>query len=550
MPFSKSLNAVLCRYFSSLPRQPSFSKIPSKSRPQAIREAQQALTDYLHSTRSLPFAYAEHISKYSLVSLSNLIANIDFSVSDFSRSVRKFLRYHPINEFEFFYESIGIDYNEVRGLLPTKKFFFSEDGSVLSAAYALAGFGFPWNKLGILYKEESSIFSRGSEELSSRLHGFKKHGFSNISVIGICMAFPYVLSGEWLEEIDALFDDMKKFFIDFGMGSCIEGNVDAWYEICMKIRVFYGLGFEKGKLGDMVGKSKSIFVDYPVNVFVQKAKFFCRFGVRNEDVGLLLLQRPEIWNYDMEKPLISVKGFLKHFGFSDAELIAIAHKYSHVLGRNKMTNLPHVMRAMDLQVWFFNKIKDGDHHLIASYAMREPDEDLDKEFDDCLERIRHSRTPTHTMYKVNFVLGIGFGENALTAKVLDHLHGTSSELQERFDCLLRLGIPFSDLCMMIRMMPKILNQKPEILEQKVNFLCQDIGSSLGELNIFPAYLCFNLENRIKPRYRFHMWLTDRGLCAQKYSIASIVATSEKNFIARIYGIHPAALKHWFECFSC
>lgn len=98
------------------------------------------------------------------------------------------------------------------------------------------------------------------------------------------------------------------------------------------------------------------------------------------------------------------------------------------------------------------------------------------------------------------------------------------------------------------MMPKILNQKPEILEQKVNFLCQDIGSSLGELNIFPAYLCFNLENRIKPRYRFHMWLTDRG--AQKYSIASIVATSEKNFIARIYGIHPAALKHWFECFSC
>ncbi|KAF2315419.1 hypothetical protein GH714_039158 [Hevea brasiliensis] len=320
---------MLCRYFSSLPGLRNLSKIPSKYRPKAIREAQQALTDYLHSTRLLPFAYAEHISKNSLVSLSNLIASIDFSASD---------------------------------------------------------------------------FSRGSEELSSRLDGFREYGFSNISVIGICLAFPYVLSGELVGEIDALFDDMKRFFLDFDMGSCVEGNVDAWYEICMKIRVFYDLGFEKGKLGDLIGKSKSIFVDYPVKVFVQKAEFFGRFGVRNEDVGLLLIQRPEIWNYDMEKPLISVKGLLKHFGFSDEEVIVIAHKYPHVLGRNKMANLPHVMRAMDLHVWFFNKIKDGNHQLIASYAMRDPDEDLDKEFSDSLERIRVSRTPTHTMYKVDFCL--------------------------------------------------------------------------------------------------------------------------------------------------
>jgi len=29
---------------------------------------------------------------------------------------------------------------------------------VLEAACALSGFGFPWNKLGRLYKEESSVF--------------------------------------------------------------------------------------------------------------------------------------------------------------------------------------------------------------------------------------------------------------------------------------------------------------------------------------------------------------------------------------------------------
>lgn len=153
------------------------------------------------------------------------------------------------------------------------------------------------------------------------------------------------------------------------------------------------------------------------------------------------------------------------------------------------------------------------------------------------------------MNKLKFLHGIGYGENILTMKVLSSLHGTDQELQERFDCLLRMGIEFSRLCLMIRTAPKILNQKSEILEQKVNFLCWEIGSSLQYLDIFPAFLCFDLEKRMKPRYRFHMWLKKKGLCSRDYSIASIMATSEKNFVARIFGFHPAAPKHWFESFS-
>ena len=107
--------------------------------------------------------------------------------------MQKFLCCHPINEFEFFYESIGIDYSEVRDFLPKNKFFLYKDRSILNAAYALATFGFPWNTLGTLYKEESLIFSRDPDELKSRLCGFKKYGFNNTLVIGICLAFPHVL---------------------------------------------------------------------------------------------------------------------------------------------------------------------------------------------------------------------------------------------------------------------------------------------------------------------------------------------------------------------
>ncbi|GMY23332.1 transcription termination factor MTEF18, mitochondrial [Fagus crenata] len=552
MPISKSLFTILTRHFSTtrnLSKLPKLPNIPCKYRPQAIEEAQKALTEYLHTTRYLPFTYAEHIAKNSLFSVSILIAKLDFSINDFSRTFQRFLRYHPINEFEFFFESIGLDYSEVNGFLPANKFFFDEDVSILNAACALSAFGFPWNKLGKLYKEEVSIFSKSSEELTHRLCGFKEYGLSNTSVIGICLAFPHVLCGEGElgGEINALFDDLKRVFVDFDLASSIEGNVDAWYEVCRKIRIFYDLGCEKGTVGELMGRNKHVFIEYPEEVLAQKAKYFRRFGIeKEEDVGLLLLESPEILSLDLETPVISVLGFLKYFELNMKELSLVSQTYPYVLGRNKMANLPHVMRALNLHEWFFNKIKNGNHQLLANYVLSDPEEGLDREFRAGLEKIQYSRTPIHNMSKLNFLHGIGFGENALTMKVLSLLHGTSKELQERFDCLLRVGVEFSKLCMMIKTTPKVINQKPETIEKKVNFLCQEMGSSLQYLEIFPAFLCFDLENRIKHRYRFHEWLTEKGFCTRPYSIASIIATSEKNFVARLYGIHPDAPKKWSE----
>ncbi|KAE8702020.1 hypothetical protein F3Y22_tig00110503pilonHSYRG00559 [Hibiscus syriacus] len=107
-------------------------------------------------------------------------------------------------------------------------------------------------------------------------------------------------------------------------------------------------------------------------------------------------------------------------------------------------------------------------------------------------------------------------------KVLCHVHGTSVELQEKFDSLLGMGITFSKLCKIVQTTPKVLNQSPETIGRKRNFLRYEMGVSLDYLHIFPAFLCFNLEKRIKPRYRFHKWLTENDLCARNYSIASIV----------------------------
>ncbi|XP_010275376.1 PREDICTED: transcription termination factor MTEF18, mitochondrial [Nelumbo nucifera] len=549
---SSSFCNFVSRHFSSLPKLRQLRRIPSRYRSRAILQAQQVLTDYLHSTRSLSFDHAENISKNSLFSLSELISKVEFSPSNFFRNFQRFLRYHPINEIEFFFESIGVPPSEINGFLPSHEFFLSEEGNILKIAGALSVCGFPWNKLGTLYKEEISIFSRSPEALTAQLREFRAVGFDSIAVSGICLAFPFVLSGndELSGEIDALFDDLKRVFLDFGLASSVEWSTDAWYEICKKIRVFYDIGCERGKMGELFGRRKNIFLEHTEGVLVQKVDYFCRFSVRREDVGLLLLQYPEILHYDLESPVISALDFLKHIGLSSEKLNSIAEQYPYVLGKNRLANVPHLMRAVNLHQWFFNKIMNGDHHLLINFVASDPDEDLEKEFKDSLARFLTPKAQNLTIGKLNFLLGIGFGENLTTIKALSRIHGSRAELQERFDCLLRLGVEFTKLCKMVNRWPKILNQNPDVIEQKVNFLCNDIGSSLQTLNAFPGYLCFDLENRIKPRFRIHMWLKQMGLVTKNYSIASIIADSEKKFIARLFNIHPAAPKQWLECFSC
>ncbi|MED6171380.1 hypothetical protein PIB30_040155 [Stylosanthes scabra] len=528
----------------------SKSKIPSRYKSLALSQAQKILTDYLHSTRSIPYAFADQIAANSHSSLSNLISKVRFSAPSFSRTLIRFLRYNPINEFEFFFESIGINYTQVPNLLQPHKFFFSEDGSLLDAASVLYEFGFPWDKLGLLYVERCSVFRCSVHELKGMLCDLKSYGFCNVQVIGICLAFPFVFGergGVLDAEIDRLLADLRLVFLDFDLAGCVEGNADSWYEVCRKIRVFYYLNGEKYKMGELIGRNKNVILEHGEEELVLKTVYFSRFGVKKEEVAHLILHDSELLNLDLETPVISVLKLLTHFGLSSEDLKDVRQNYAHALGTIKMVNLPNVMRALGLSKWFFNRIKDEKHQLLVTYVTNFPNEDQDKGYQDGLKAIGATRTAVHTMNKLNFLHSLGFGENALTLAVLTYLNGTSSELEERFNCLLHLGIEFTKLCKIVVMRPKVLSQHPKITEKKIKFLCQEMGSSLELLDTFPGFLCFDLENRIKPRYRFHMWIKEK-CCVKKFSMATLIATSEKNFISHAFRIHPAAPKHWLEQF--
>lgn len=292
-------------------------RIPTLVRDRVIIEAQDALTEYLHSTRCISFTHAEHISKNSPSSLSSLLSKFRFSMYNVSKNLHRFLRYHPINEYEFFFESIGLPPPEIPDFLPPNQFFLSEDdGNLLPAVQALIEFGFPWTKLGTIYKEEVLVFSESPGKLKAQLLWFESLGFDRELVIGICLAFPFVLcrNSELDGEVDALFVVLKRIFYDFSLVDCVVGSLDVCHEICRKIKIFYKLGCEKGKMGELIGRNCQTLIEIAEEVFVKKVDFFSRLGMRKEDIGFLILQHPEILHFILEGPLITVSDYLKQTG--------------------------------------------------------------------------------------------------------------------------------------------------------------------------------------------------------------------------------------------
>ncbi|XP_074364919.1 transcription termination factor MTEF18, mitochondrial-like [Apium graveolens] len=478
------------------------------------------------------------------------MAKVDYSFLEFSSNLQRYLSYYPINEFEFFYESIGISYDEINGFLPRGKFFLSEDFSSYDVACALWEFGFPWEKLGVLCKEKDSVFTRSVSEVNECLLRFKEYEFDGIMIIGVCLAFPFVFRRECelRGEVEALFDVLRTVFLDYELVKFVDGNVDAWFDVCRKIRVFYDLGCARGNMGELLGRSKNVLLEYTEEMLVKKVEFFRKLDVPKEEIGLFLLSKTDVFEFDLESRCFSVVGILKYFGLEIEKLKSIKKNYPYVLGRNKIANLPHVVRSLGLNEWFFDRMTNGDHNLLGTYVIGSPDEDLDTCYTEYLIKIDSLRLPAHALCKLNFLHSIGFGETKLTTKALTTMNGSSAKLQDRFNFLLSCGIAFPNLCKMIFRRPKILDQKIELLDQKVKYFCGDMGYSLQSLDEFPAFLNYDLDTRIKPRYRFHMWLIENNLCKKKYAFTNIISSSEKRFIALIYRMHPAAPKKWLASF--
>ncbi|XP_076894425.1 transcription termination factor MTEF18, mitochondrial-like [Bidens hawaiensis] len=509
----------------------------SKNEVTDYREAEDALLDYLHSTRNLQFIDAENISRNSPRFLENLLKGVSndnvnkHNNENIGQFVTRFLRYHPINEFEPFFESMGLDPCEFTTLLPRDLMFLADDKVLLENYRVLCQYGFASKSIGKIYKEVKEVFRFDDGVLLSRLReveGFcLLHQSAVVKIVGSC---PCVLLGGEISDVFKVVTELKNLGI---LNSWFVENISDdecynWTHMVQVLCVLKQLECDNARLGRLLRKHPTILLEGSGLITFLVITFLLKFGASKTDILLLFSRFLEINMRDFFSNLQRSYCFLLGIEM-DVDIIGkVFRSHPHILGS---CSLKGVKTAL-------NCLNSGKKRL-CEIIMKNPEELMNLAIGSKVTPLPSSKECI--IEKTKFLLDLGFVENSKEMeRALKRFRGRARELRERFDCLVNAGFDQEVVMEMVKSAPQIVNQSKEVLEMKVDFLVNELGYSLGSISGYPSSLSYAIE-KMKLRCMFYNWLKEQG-GTNSMALSTILACSEKQFIKDKVRNHPKGIE--------
>ncbi|CAH8388752.1 unnamed protein product [Eruca vesicaria subsp. sativa] len=523
------------------------SKLP---RNEIRRMAQVAMFDYFYNNRGLQFLIAESMSQNAPLFNDNLLKKLHSSNDAYAsascgeevvRTITRFLLYHPVNEFEPFFESLGLKPSEFSRLVPCDKMFLSEDVFLLENYHVFWNYGIDREKMGKIFKEAREVFGYESGVLVSKIQGFEGLGFSKFFVSKLIVCSPRILIGGVDVEVVRVIEMLRGmgFGLDWVEENLSEEGSYDWRCVYRCLSFLRELCVDESELCELIKNRPGLVFEDSGEWTLVLAGFQTKLGCSRKELASLFLRLPE--SQELRKCVSNLRHcllFLEGIKMEAYEIGKIFRSHSHWLG---VSRLKHTST-------FLNTLKGGKKRLCQ--VIQENPEEMKK----WSMGLRVQPLPGTGVVdivgskamKTQFLLELGYKENSEEMeKALRCFRGRGSELRERFDFLLSLGLNEKEAKDMVRTSPDVLTQASDVLEAKVNYLVNELGYPLSTLVAFPSCLKYTLE-RMKLRFAMYYWLQDRGKAASKLAISTILVYSDKSFVTRFVNRHPDGPKHFEE----
>ncbi|EEF32016.1 conserved hypothetical protein [Ricinus communis] len=497
-----------------------------------VKGAQAALLEYLHVTRSIPFMDAENMSVNSPHFLKKLLQKID-NGTDIGWSVTRFLRYHPINEFEPFFESLGLKPYELIPLLPRDLMFLSDDDLLLENYYVLCNYGIPRYKIGRIYKEAMEIFGYNYGALASKLEAYEQLGLSQYFICKVVACSPYLLIGDVNVDFVKVVKILREGGIEFSwIEEHLMENSYNWRQILALLNLFRKAGYNEAQLGALISHHPGILFEGSGDKTLSLIGFLFKLGCSMNQICSMFLQFPEMqvgkFVYNLKRCFL----LLTDIEMDINEIGKIVCSHLLLLGSFTLKRTNSILANLNIG-------KKRLHKLIQE----NPQEMKRWEMGSRVERLPSSWEESKTL-KTKFLVDMGLVNNLnKMEQALKVFRGRGTEIQERFDCIVKAGLDRKDVLEMIKTSPQILNQKKEILEKKIDFLVNGLGYPASYLVNFPSYLNYTIV-RVKLRLSMYTWLKEQGTIDSKLALSTVIACAENLFVEQYVKHHPRGPVVW------
>ncbi|RZC86736.1 hypothetical protein C5167_030090 [Papaver somniferum] len=447
---------------------------------------------------------------------------------EISRSLARFLRYNPINEFEPFFESLGLAASEVNPLLPRELMFLSDDDILLHNYHVLCNYGIPRTKIGKMYKEVVEIFGYDYGVLAARFHGYEELGLTKPTIIALVTCCPTLLVGG----VNRDFVRFLTLLNGLGIGRnwvreyLSDKNTYSWTRMVGVMRFLEEMGCSRKDMRILIDKHpRFLFEDSGNKIYILVA-LLLKIGISAENIISLFLQHPQILAGNFAKNLWGALHFLSEIKMETEDIAMIIRTHAHILGCCCLKKKPRtVLSNLKVGPEKLCEIIKEDPPMLVTLAGK--------------KKTSHKKASNDTE-KTTFLLHIGYVENSdELVKALKRFRGRGDQLQERFDCLVNAGLDFHDVCKMIKDAPQVLNQSKDVIEMKIKHLVNDLRYPVQDLVAFPRYLCYDIE-RIKLRFSMYVWLREKGVVG-KMTLSTILVSSHARVIKYLYSVFMAIL---------
>lgn len=502
-------------------------------------EAQHVLMDYLHSTRGYSFLDAEYISKNSPNFVESLVSKINRHDDDVSHSLRKFLRYNPVNEFEPFFESLGISLHELHLVLPRDMIYLADDHVLLENFHVLCNCGVPRNRMGKIYKEAKEVFGYDRGLLSLKLKAYENLGLSKSSVIKLVVCCPSVLVGDDVvdSEFVVVLDWLKKIGIEnewiVNYMSC--SRTYSWKRMLDTIQFLNKVGYSEKHMHNLFKANPRFLLEgfgKKLYLFLSRA---IKSGVRMNAICSCFVEYPYMMSNRCAENLLRVIGFLYNVGIREDDIAYVLSNYMHLLSKHSVKGHKTVCKELGVgKADLYQIIKDDPLKLISLAS--KPEQKSTEQV------CRHD--PRNYLGKTTFLLKLGYTENSEEMeKALKTFRGRGDQLQERFDCLVEAGLDYNSVIEMIKRAPMILNQNRTLIQKKIDFIKDILGYPVECLVGYPTYFCHDLD-KIIARFSMYVWLKERNAINPELTLSTIVSANDKRFVKYFVNMHPEGPTIW------
>ncbi|GLT50189.1 hypothetical protein SLA2020_236950 [Shorea laevis] len=503
----------------------------------ARSEARAAFFEYLYCTRALQFRDAENMSKNSPYFFEKLLEKVEDD-SDVGTSISRFLRYHPINEFEPFFESLGLKPCEFGPLLPQDRLFLSDDSLLLENYQVLCNYGIERNKIGKIYKEAIQVFRYQPGVLPSKLEAYEELGLGQSFMKKVIVCSPKILIGDVDRDFVEVLQTLKDLGFEYGWieEHLLEQNSYNWSIILQVLSLFSKVGCGRGKLYGLISNQPGLIFEDSGYKTLSFVGFLVKYGSTVDQLRSIFQEFPQIQVGQFVLNLKRCVLFLNEIDMEANEIGKIVCSHFLMLGTSMLMRTNSLHTYLNVGKKRLRKYIQENPQELSKWVMGaklvpfpEP-EDGGK---------RQSK-----MLKTKFLLDLGYGEDPEKMKKASKVfRGRGAELQERYDCLVNAGLDKKDVTEMVRVSPQILNQSKEVLQRKIDFLVNELGYAVTTLASFPSYLSYTSQ-RVKLRLSMYDWLKDEGKAEPSKALSTIVACSNKDFMKQYVNSHPRGPQVW------